>query len=300
MTIKAMAMRRWAAPQGFTLVELLVVIAVIAILAALLLPALSRARARADAVTCLNNTRQLAIAVVLYVDDHDGALPYNMILAGSNYRSSLNWANNVLTRDLNSDNTNLDTLTQASLGAYVSRNTALFHCPADQSMSDVQLAAGWDHRIRSYSMNGMLGNPGLPALTGGNAGNSGLQQFLKLAQIPRPFEIFAFVEEQPDSINDGSFLNSEASTTKPLVGILGNGPAGQVEWQDLPASYHNRNAAFSFSDGRAEFHRWANPETVLPPRPNTPYGPVAVTSNGNDFQWVLNRMSVPSPHASSE
>jgi len=279
------------ARAGFTLVEVLVVIAVIGILSALVMPALARARARADAITCLNNTRQLVMAVVLYVDDHDGCLPYNMNLYGNSFRSSLNWANNVMTRDLSSDNTNLATLTQASLGAYASRNTAIFHCPADQSMSAVQLAAGWDHRIRSYSMNGMIGNPGGTSLTGGNANNPGYHQFLKLTQIPHPDQIFVFLDEQPDSIKDGSFLNSASSNANTLIDIEDGGAPGQLEWLDLPASYHNRNAAFSFGDGHAEFHRWMNPETSKPPQPNLPYNPVVVTSNGNDFQWVLSHTS---------
>lgn len=277
---------------GFTLVEMLVVTAVIGILAALVLPALTRARARADAIACLNNTRQLGLAVLLYVDDHDGSLPYNMVLYGTGQRSNLNWANNVMTRDLSSDNTNVDTLTQASLGAYLSHNTAVYHCPADQSMSAMQLAAGWNHRIRSYSMNGMIGNPGEPSVTGGNASNPTYRQFLKLAQIPRPSEIIVFLDEQPDSIKDGCFLNTDSSGANSLLDVLDDGSGGELAWQDLPASYHNRNAAFSQADGHAEFHRWVNPETVQAPRPNLPYDPVVVTSNGNDFQWVLSRTSV--------
>jgi len=286
------------ASAGFTLVEVLVVLAVIGILAALVMPALDRTRARADAITCLDNTRQLIMAVVLYVDDHDGSLPYNMNLYGNSYRSNLNWANDVMTRDLSPDNTNLDTLTQASLGAYASRNTAIFHCPADLSMSTIQLAAGWDHRIRSYSMNGMIGNPGQTSVNGGNANNPGYHQFLKLAQIPRPDQIFVFLDEQPDSIKDGSFLNPDSSNVNTLIDDEGGGAFGQLEWLDLPASYHNRNATFSFSDGHAEFHRWANPEKVRPSQPNLPYNPVVVTSYGNDFQWVSSHTSVafaPSP-----
>jgi hypothetical protein len=231
------------------------------------------------------------MAMVLYVDDHDGALPYNMVLYGTTFRSNLNWANNVMTRDLSPDNTNLDTLTQASLGAYVSRNTSAFHCPADQSMSTVQLAAGWDHRIRSYSLNGMLGNPGDSSLTGANPNNPGYRQFLKLAQIPRPGEIYVFLDEQPDSLKDGSFLNPDASNENTLIDVEDDGSTGQLQWQDLPASYHNRNAALSLADGHAEFHRWVNPETAQSAQPNAPYAPVAVTSNGNDFQWVLSHTS---------
>src|SRR5208337_3348822 len=95
---------------GFTLIELLVVIAIIAILAALLLPALSKARGRAEGISCLNNTRQLALAWQLYADDHDEFLPYNLGMNGSSFRTNLNWVNNVMTWDLSSDNTNLATI----------------------------------------------------------------------------------------------------------------------------------------------------------------------------------------------
>lgn len=296
MTFQTMATRRRPSSgtvrAGFTLVEMLVVLAVIAILAALLLPSLTRAHHRANAMTCLNNTRQLVLAVFLYVDDHEGALPYNMVLYGNSFRSNLNWANNVMTRDLSPDNTNVDTLTQASLGSYVSRNTAIFHCPSDLSMSTVQLAAGWDHRIRSYSMNGMLGNPGTAYVTGGNLNNPGYNQYLKLTQIPHPGELFVFLDEQADSLKDGSFLNTDDGGVNTLIDVEEDGFSDQMEWQDLPGSYHNRNAAVSFADGHAEFHRWVNPETVQPVRPDQAYVPVDVTSSGADFQWVLSRMSI--------
>ncbi len=89
-----------ARPSGFTLIELMVVIAVIAILAALLLPALSKARERVEGVSCLNNTRQLALAWQLYADDHESFLSYNLGMNGSSLRTNINWVNNVMTWDL--------------------------------------------------------------------------------------------------------------------------------------------------------------------------------------------------------
>ena len=274
---------------AFTLIELLVVIAVIAILAALVLPSLARARERAEAIACSSNNRQLALALLLYVDDHDGNLPYNLVMYGTSLRSNLNWVNNVMTRDTGSDNTNLATLMQASLGSYVNRNTGIFHCPADRSMSAVQIANGWDYRIRSYSMNAMLGNVGPFTASGVNVNNPNFIQFFKLSQIPHPGDIFAFMDEHPDSIKDGYFINNGGTTTS---GNYYNVGALPQQWVDLPATYHNRNTALSFTDGHAEFHRWTDPETVQPVRPNMTYLPVSVTSGGNDFQWVLSHMSI--------
>src|SRR5438094_7756836 len=112
--------------QGaFTLIELLVVIAVIAILASLLLPVLVRTRAKAQGIFCLSNTRQLNLAWLLYADDHNGRLAYNLggdvKVRGVAPATYLNWVNNVLNWELRPDNTNLATIKEASLGPYASK-----------------------------------------------------------------------------------------------------------------------------------------------------------------------------------
>jgi prepilin-type N-terminal cleavage/methylation domain-containing protein/prepilin-type processing-associated H-X9-DG protein len=263
--------------KGFTLIELLVVIAIIAILAAILLPALSRAKARAQAILCLNNTRQLTLGWQLYADDFESRLPYNLGMAGSSFRTPLNWANNVMTWDLSSDNTNTATLTEASLGPFVSQATAIYRCPSDHVTSAAQSAAGWDGRIRSYSMNAMVGDAGDFSKNGFNTNNPDYTQFFKITQIPQPTEIFVFLDEHPDSINDGYFLERDY----------------YPEWHDLPASYHNGSAAFSFADGHSSLHRWTQSATDRPPLPDAANLPIPVPANGNgDLEWVLAHMSV--------
>src|ERR1017187_9069692 len=271
------ALAKEARGEAFTLIELLVVIAIIAILSAILLPALSLAKGRAQAILCLNNTKQLTLGWQMYADDFEGRLPYNLGMAGSSFRTPLNWVNNVMSWGLDSDNTNTATLTEASLGPFVSQAMAIYRCPSDHVVSAAQSAAGWDGRIRSYSMNAMVGDAGEISSSGVNTNNPDYVQFFKITQIPQPTEIFVFLDEHPDSINDGYFLERDY----------------YPEWHDLPASYHNGSAAFSFANGHSSLHRWTQSATSRPPLPDSTNLPIPVPSNGNDdLEWVLGHMSV--------
>ncbi len=264
---------------GFTLIELLVVIAIIAILAAILLPTLAAARGRAQGLICLNNTHQLTLAWQLYTDDHDGRLPDNLVMKEWSARNNLNWVNNVMTWDTHPDNTNQATITQAALGIYAQRQTAIYRCPSDHALSSSQSAAGWTARIRSYSMNAMMGDVGEFTAGGTNVNNPDYVQFFKLTQIPHPTEIFVFLDEHPDSINDGYFINRAYSW----------------QWRDLPASYHNGAAAFSFADGHSAMHTWMVPSTIRPPWPAAASLPISLSyKEWSDFQWVIGHMSVES------
>ncbi len=284
---------RKARPSGFTLIELLVVIAIISILAALLLPVLARAKARAQGIVCLNNTRQLGLASQIYASEHNDGLPYNLGMAGSSFRTPLNWVNNVMTWDLSPDNTNLATLTDSGLGPFVSGNTRVYRCPSDDVLSAAQRAAGWQARIRSYSMNALVGNAGDISINGFNTNAPDYTQFFELTEIPQPSEIFVFLDEHPDSIDDGYFVERVPSETYSYSTWPGSPPGSSQQWLDLPATYHDRATAMSYADGHSALHRWTEPGTYRPPFPDAAGLPILIPpAQTADFNWVLDHMSI--------
>jgi prepilin-type N-terminal cleavage/methylation domain-containing protein/prepilin-type processing-associated H-X9-DG protein len=264
---------------GFTLIELLVVIAIIGVLAGLLLPTLARSKAEAQGAFCLNNLKQLSLGWMMYADDARGSLAYNM--GGAAARTNLNWVADLLDWSLSADNTNTAELTEAALGAYVNRSILLYHCPADRILSSKQAAAGWPQRARSYSMNASVGNAGAISESGVNTNNPGYAQFFKMASIPHPSSIFVFIEEHPNSIYDGYFVNRIDYFYK--------------EWLRLPASYHNGAAALSYADGHTEFHRWQCASTRPSLVPNAVAFPIPIQDDeAADFNWLADHMTVES------
>jgi prepilin-type N-terminal cleavage/methylation domain-containing protein/prepilin-type processing-associated H-X9-DG protein len=280
-------------PPAFTLVELLIVIAIIAILAALLFPALARSKARAQAILCLNNNRQLAFAWTFYSADNGGRLVYNQ---GGNLSSGAfgvaptnqpNWVNNVMDWSLASDNTNTAFIGNSLLAPYANDSIPIFKCPADKVLSAQQKQAGWSARVRSVSMNAMVGDVGNLLSGNGNVNNPGYRQFLREIDIPNPSEIFVFLDEHPDSIDDGYFINKPGSGSS-----TASTEYAEMEWLDLPASYHNGGATFSFADGHSELRHWLYSATCPPAVPEGANLPIWVNpKETGDFLWVLQRMS---------
>ncbi len=270
--------------SAFTLIELLVVIAIIAVLASLLFPAFAQARNRSHQIACLNNLKQLNLATMLYANDNDDRLPYNlgateikaMLLKGHKY----NWANSVLNWELDPDNTNNVLNTDASLGLYAGRAPRVFRCPSDHALSSLQRSAGWTERSRSISMNAMVGDAGEFMDGDDNRNNPTYHQFRRASEFNSASETFVLIEEHPDSINDGYFLNRAASSNNP------------AEWNDLPGSWHNGAANLAYGDGHSEPHRWVNSVTKKPSRPDGANLPITLAeSERADFYWLLRRTS---------
>ncbi len=282
--------RASARRSGFTLIELLVVIAIIAILAALLLPALAGAKARAQAVQCMNNSRQMLLAWKLYCDDSSEKVPSAFRGPGdwwaypdpttgqlislpdmtsppvSPTSDGKNWANWDVDR----------TIKRTVLWPYCGNSPGIWRCPADSKYAciapDGDPRAGQSFpRVRSCSMLSAFASADEAGL------NPGYVVYYKTTDLvnPGPSMTFVFVDERADSINDG-----ELYTT-----MQGFDPYAPTSWEirDTPANYHGGACGVAFADGHAEIHKWKDYLLNLA----WPFHYGESTPNSKDVYWIM-------------
>jgi prepilin-type processing-associated H-X9-DG protein len=250
------------------------------------LPALGKAKSKAQGISCINNNKQLITAWHLYSNDYEDRVANNYTIPGTETSITSgkfnNWVNNVMTWGASAStqdksNTNELWVKNGILASYTGNALGIYKCPADVYLSLPQRSKGWVKRLRSNSMNALFGlaTDDRNDLTykGQSWTENGIyRQFLKQSDVPNPANTWVTVDEHPDSINDGFFVVAFAATA----------------WGDLPASYHNSACGFSFADGHAEVHKWRSGTSVYPVKYS--FGTRAFDAAGKqDFQWYRDR-----------
>ena len=267
--------RRFGCSQGihrgsnaFTLIELLVVIAIIAILAAMLLPALSKAKSKAQQIQCLNNLKQLNLCGIMYVGDNNGKYALNQpnvpagLSIGSWIQGDMSDAYPKVTTGV-LDSTNPLCITTGTFWPY-NNNFGIYHCPSDPSKT------GGAPKVRSYSMNGWMASiePSGISRVAADIGPNALKYVLfnKDSDVRSPATTWYLIDEHEKSINDGLFLV--------VMPLCNNTPIF-----DLPATRHNRGYGLSFCDGHSEIYKLVDGRTTWP----EPSGSAMISPSNPDY-----------------
>ncbi len=237
------------------MIELLVVIAIIAILAAILLPVLAAAKAKALQAQCINNTKELQIGWMLYAtDNQDYMIPNNPYIPATPPPQSECWCPNqnvtgaAMNWTTDIGNTNISVFAVTILAPYMSGQLGVYRCPAD----DIPSKNGF--RVRSYSMQSQVGNLYCKART--LLLNPGGIPYIKITDLhssPGPSDIIVFLDENPDSLLNPTVFD----------GYLEVDSTGGT-FPDVPGSNHKWGCGMSFADGHSEMHHWLTPALKLP------------------------------------
>jgi len=252
--------------RAFTLIELLVVIAIIAILAALLLPALGKAKDKAKTTQCLNDMKQLQLCYQMYLGDNNDLLPLNFVnnppgnWIMDHAQSAVN-GNAIKTGVLYQYNTSLD----------------IYRCPANlKTITATTFDPGPPPvhpgdsvpQDRTYSIEYSLGGNAASSVDGPWTLNRAItfNSYSKSAQVQRPAAKIVFCEEAQATLDDGEFG---------LYPLINSAVAVNI-WWNLPANRHNNGCNFTFLDGHAEYYKWHG--TVVAANQNNGAG-----TSGGDF-----------------
>jgi prepilin-type N-terminal cleavage/methylation domain-containing protein/prepilin-type processing-associated H-X9-DG protein len=277
---------------AFTLIELLVVIAIISLLAAMLLPALTTSKMKAQGVYCMNNHRQLCLAWRMYAEDNNDLLVYASDSPGHPKDLELReYAWTWTKMDFNPDNAyNWDVtldIMKRPLWPYSGKNASLYKCPSDHST--ITLSNGdIKPRVRSMSMNLYMG--GFNGTDGNWWWAAPYRIYTKLSEINPPSRLFVFLDMREDSVNWGNFMTQ-------MDGYIPADPDKYMFNGDYPGMYHNRACGFSFADGHSELHQWRDSRTMPPlVRGSNPLFMMMSPSPRNpDIAWLQDASTRPKP-----
>lgn len=266
---------RTSRKHAFTLIELLVVIAIIAILAAMLLPALGKAKMKAHGVACMNNTKQLQLAWTMYSGDYQ-----EKMVPVANDGFSPSWVNGSMS--VPADQADTSKIMSGLLWPFVN-NVKVYKCPSDPKKNSLGAPT-----VRSISANAWLNPVRRPCPPDQNYAGV-CRVFRKQTDFNANLgaaKCWVFVDENDATINDGYFL---------IDADIIDGPNKNI-WPDVPASYHHRAGGLGFADGHAEIRKWRD-KTVLSKltagQNFIAADPMGLPATYADLRWIQERTSFP-------